>query len=184
MDRLDVRVGGQLNGKQSLGAVVCHTFSILEEKCVNIVTANQVKKTNYAFCKQIYTPQTYGRNEPKQRSPPKQKPKWVVNKKTYGIRQSANAKKPHLDKDKHVRKYQPTKPYRKKLQCFICNSTAYLARDYATRSNSQSKEAVAIECTNLNLIRTDEDILIEESIWSIFTIVEQYLEDIPPEYQQ
>lgn len=167
---------GALAGTEPITAVVYFTLGQLEKQCTNIVQANQVKTTNYAFCNNIFTTQDFSAPNT-YRDKPERKPykkitnyKPVGHKKTYRVQKSTTASKPHLDKNRHVRVYNPERNYKSTIGCFICNDPKHFARDCPKKTNSNSREALAVECCNLNLIRTDKDILSEESIWSIRSI--------------
>ena len=189
--RKEAEAQGLETGSEPITAVVFFTLEQLEKQCTNIVQANQVKKTNYAFCKNIFTTQDFSapnfKKEPTRLS---YKPSFR-KQKTYRIQKSTTAAKPHLDKHKHVRVYNPERNYKKPVGCFICNDIKHFGRDCPKKANSNTREALAVECSNLNLIRTDKDILSEESIWSIRSIEleimipnEEELEDEPLDFSK
>ena len=50
-------------GPWSIGHRINHIMKILKRKCSEIQTQRQLKKSQYRFCKNIFTPQTYGMEE-------------------------------------------------------------------------------------------------------------------------
>ena len=143
-------------------------IKILEEKCVDLQIQKQLKQTDYKFCSEIYTPQTYGSNNKRKNNYKKYK---KINQKKYFLRKS-NKRKPYLDEKRHVRKFKPERNYKNKLSCFVCNSTDHLARTCPKRQNNHEKNSILIECVNEDLIPVDENISDNESIYSIISIDE------------
>ena len=99
----------------SIGHGINHIMKILKTyrfcKCCEIQTQRQLKKCQYRFCKNIFTPQTYGMEE--NRKEKKYKPYKKYNKR-YFLKRSTR-RKPYLDPSKHVRKYNPKRIYGNKL---------------------------------------------------------------------
>ena len=117
-------------------------------------------KSEYSFCKNIYTPQRYDKNE-------NDKPKKFKKpfKKKYYLKIS-KSKNPYLCKDKHVRKLDKNKDYKNKLSCFTCGSTDHLVRDCTKRKNYHNKELIRV---NENLLYVIEYVSDTESIYSIIS---------------
>ena len=49
----------------SIGHRINHILKILKKKCNEIQTRGKLKKCQYNFCRNIFTPQTYGLDEEK-----------------------------------------------------------------------------------------------------------------------
>ena len=84
----------------SIGHRINHITKILKRKCSEIQTQRQLKKSQYRFCKNIFTPKTYGMEE--NRKEKKYKPYKKYNKR-YFLKRSTR-RKPYLDPSRHVRK--------------------------------------------------------------------------------
>ncbi|WMV29160.1 hypothetical protein MTR67_022545, partial [Solanum verrucosum] len=160
------------NGKWSIGHKVQHIMEVLTEKCTNIQIQKQLKQNEMSFCKNVmYTTQSYdkGQNKPKKRYK-KYKPYYnqQYNKKYY-LRKSS-ARKPYLNKDRHVRKYRNDKNYKNKLECFTCGSIEHLANVCPKRNNSRTRNSQLIEDFQETLINVDEYMSDNESIYSIVSV--------------
>ena len=119
-------------------------------------------KGEYSFCRNIYTPQRYDKNEPK-----KSKGFKPFRKKYYLKR--STSRKPYLSKEKHVRKFNKNRDYKNKLSCFTCGSTDHLVKDCTKRKNYHNKESILIDCVNEDLLHVDEYVSDTESIYSIIS---------------
>ena len=95
----------------SIGHRINHIMKILKKKCSKIQTQTQLKKTQYRCCKNIFTPQTYEMEENQKEK--KYKPYKKYNKR-YFLKRSTR-RKPYLDPNRHVRKYNPKRIYKNKL---------------------------------------------------------------------
>ena len=109
----------------SVGHRINHIIKILKIKCSEIRTQRQLKKSRYRFCKNIFTPQTYGIEEEKKDR--KYKPYKKHNKKYY-LKISIR-RKPYLDPNKHVRKYNLRRIYKNKLRCYACGELDHLSNN-------------------------------------------------------
>ena len=69
---------------------------------MGIMQDKPIKKSQYRFCKNIFTPQTYGIEEKKKKKK-KYKPYKKYNKR-YFLKRSTR-RKPYLDPNRHVKKY-------------------------------------------------------------------------------
>ena len=100
-------------------------MEILQEKCTNL-QIQQLKQNEMNFCKDIiYTTQNYDKSQYKKKKYNKYNNK-RYNKKGYFLRKSS-ARKPYLNRDRHVRKYRTDRNYKNKLECFTCGSIEHLA---------------------------------------------------------
>ena len=123
-------------------------------------------KGEYSFCRNIYTPQRYDKNDKTDKPPKFRKP---FKMKFYQKR--SKSRKPYLNKDHHVRKFDKNREYRNKLSCFTCGSTNHWVRDYTKRKNYHNKEAVLIECVN-DLLHVDEYVSDTKNIYSIINYLD------------
>ena len=127
-------------------------------------------KGEYSFCRNIYTPQRYDKNDKKMK-PQIRRP----FKKKFYLKWS-KSKKPYLNKDYYVRKFDKNRDYKNKLSCFSCGSTD---QDCTKRKNYHNKESVLIDCVNEDLLHIDEYVSDAESIYSIISYIDpNKLEDI------
>ena len=91
----------------------------------------------------------------------------------------SKSRKPYLNKDHHVRKFDKNRDYKNKLSCFTCGSTDHLVRECTKRKNYHNKEFFLIECVKEDLLHIDEYISDTESIYSIISSIDpNELEDI------
>ena len=137
----------------------------LVEKCTEMQIVKQLKR-EYSFCKNIYTPQRYDKSD-KNMKLHIRKP---FGKKFYLKR--SKSRKPYLNKDHHVRKFDKIRDYKNKLSYFTCESTDYLVRDCTKRKNCHNKESLLIDCVNENLLHIDEYVSDTESIYSIISYID------------
>ena len=82
-------------------------MEILQEKCTNLQIQKQLKQNEMNFCKDIiYTIQNYDKNQYKKKKYKKYNLQnfKIYNKNGYFLRKSS-ARKPYLNRDRHVRKY-------------------------------------------------------------------------------
>ena len=153
----------------SVGHKINYIMKILKRKCSEIHTQRQLKKSQYRFCKNIFTPQTYRiKKEKKFR---KYKPYKKHNKKYY-LKRSIR-RKPYLDPNKHVRKYNPRRIYKNKLRCSACGELDHLSNNFPRKKNLYNTRSLLLECTNEELVEVDEDISDTEIIYSIVSIKEE-----------
>jgi len=106
-----------------------HIMKIMEDTCTNIAINKQLKLADADICKQIYTPQQYNKQIRRRRPQHKPPPKKRQQTKRYSVR-SSNARKPTLDKNKHVRKVRQDKNYTKPLECYTCQQTGHYVNTY------------------------------------------------------
>ena len=152
----------------SIGYRINHIMKILKRKCSEIQTQRQLKKSQYRFCKNIFTPQTYGMEE--NRKEKKYKPYKKYNKR-YFLKRSTR-RKPYLDPSRHVRKYNPKRIYRNKLKCYACGEPDHLSTNCPRKKNLYNTRSMLLECTNEELVEIDEEISDTEKIYSIVSITE------------
>ena len=152
----------------SIGHRINHIMKILKRKCSEIQTQRQLKKSQYRFCKTIFTPQTYGMEE--NRKEKKYKPYKKYNKR-YFLKRSTR-RKPYLDPSRHVRKYNPRRIYRNKLKCYACGEPDHLSTNCPRKKNLYNTRSMLLECTNEELVEIDEEISDTETIYSIVSIIE------------
>ena len=129
---------------------------------------NLYKKSQYRFCKNIFTPQTYGMEE--DRKEKKNKPYRKYNKR-YFLKRSTR-KEPYLDPNRHVIKYNPKRVYKNKLKCYACGESDHLSTNCPRKKNLYNTRSMLLECTNKELIEIDEEISYTETIYSIVSIKE------------
>ena len=152
------------HASQSIGTRIQHVLRILKEKCTNIKIQKQLKSADYKFCKEIiYTPQHYGEQKINKRRPKRQGNKRYFIKKSF-------AKKPYLNKERHVRRYNDKRIYKNKLNCYSCGSEDHLATTCPSRINSKQKNSLLVNEINQDLIEIDEYVSDTESIYSIVSI--------------
>lgn len=132
-----------------------------------------MKKSNYNFCSKIDTPPVFGEKQKKAfnkkksyKSPATSSKKGRKTRTKYAIKKS-NQRKPFLNPAKHVRKYNPTRPYKRNCRCFICGDENHLANVCPKKESKHIAKANIIKDVNTILVNVDEDTLDTESIWSI-----------------
>ena len=91
------------------------------------------------------------------------------NKKKYYLKKSS-ARKSYLNKDRHVRKYNPRRNYNNKLACFTCGSTDHLSQECNHKNNLHNKNLILVECVNNNILEVDKYMDGNESIYIIVSI--------------
>ena len=148
----------------SIGHRINHIMKILKRKCSEIQTQRQLKKSQYRFCKNIFTTQTYGMEE--NRKEKKYKPY-----KRYFLKRSTR-RKLYLDPNRHVRKYNPKRIYKNKLKCYVCEESDHLSTNCPRKKNLYNTRSMLLECTNEELVEIDEEISDTETIYSIVSIKE------------
>lgn len=90
--------------------------------------------------------------------------------KKYYLRKS-RARKPFLQKGRHVRKFRPDqRTYKSKISCYACGDENHLSTNCPKRHNLRNKEAMLVEHVNEDLIAIDADVSDTESIYSIESI--------------
>ena len=84
----------------SIGHRTNHIMQILKRKCREIQTQRQLKKSQYRFCKNIFTPQTYGAREDRKEEKYKTYKRYnkIYNKRCFLKR--STRRKPYLDSNK------------------------------------------------------------------------------------
>ena len=150
----------------SIGHRINHIMKILKRKCSEIQTQRQLMKRQYRFCKNIFTPQTYEIEEEKKER--KYKPYKKFNKKYY-LKRSFR-RKPYLNPNKHVRKYNLRKIYKNKLRCYACAELDHLSNNCLRKKNLYDTRSLLIECTKEKLVEVEEDISYTKTIYSIVSI--------------
>ena len=108
-----------------------YPHKILKRKCSEMQTQRQLKKSQYRFCKNIFTLQTYEMEE--DRKEKKNKPYRKYNKR-YFLKRSTR-RKPYLDPDRCVRKYNPKRIYKNKLNCYACGEPDHLSTNCPIKKN-------------------------------------------------
>lgn len=164
----------------SIGFRINHIIDCLVQRCTEIQISRQLKGEN-SYCKNIYTPQNYGSTN-KEKNRPKKYKKYP-NRERYFLRKS-NARKPYLNKDKHVRRFNKQRDYKSKLSCYTCGSTNHLARECNKRHNIHNKQSILVNCVNEDLIEVDEYIGDTESIYSIVSIENEMCQDTSSEEEE
>ena len=93
-------------------------------------------------------------------------------KKRYFLRR-LDDRAPFLHK-RNVRRYNPRNNYDSTCRCFICNSPYHLSKTYPNKdkkrySNKQEEQekVLIIDSVNENILVCDDDIMDDESIYSI-----------------
>ena len=150
----------------SIGHRINHIMKILKRKCSEIQTQRQLKKSQYRLCKNIFTPQTYGREE--NRKEKNYKPYKKYNKRYFMKR--FTRRKPYLDPSRHVRKYNSKRIYKNKLKCYACGEPNNLSTNCHRKKNLYNTISMLLECTNEELVEIDEELSDTETIYSIVSI--------------
>ena len=75
-----------------------------------------------------------------------------------------------MNRDRHVRKYRTDRNYKNKLECFTCRSIKHLANTCPKRYNAKTRNAQLVEEFNEALLKVDEYMSDNESIYSIVSI--------------
>ena len=97
----------------------------------------------------------------------------------------SRSRKPYLNKEHHVRKFDKNRDYKNKLSCFTCGSTDLLVRDCTKRKNYHNKESVLIDCVNEDVLHIDEYFSDTESIYSIINYIDpNELEEIESDNEE
>lgn len=136
----------------------------LKAKCSMIQTQRELKKKDTGFCSSIYTPQTYDKTHKKKKVfSNKRKPK-----KTYFLRKS-NARKPTLNKERHVRKYKDNKNY-SKFSCYACGKEGHLSSKCSGKKTLFNQRVDLINYTNEDLVDITSDVSTNSDIYSIISI--------------
>ena len=144
-------------------------MKILKRKYSEIQTQRQLKKSQYRFCKNIFTPQTYGMEEGRKEK--KNKPYRKYNKR-YFLKISTRRKR-YLDTNIYVRKYNPKRIYKNKLKCYACGELDHLSTNCPREKNLYNTISMLLECTNDELVEIDKEISDTETIYSIVSIKER-----------
>ena len=100
----------------------------------------------------------------------KNKPYRKYNK-IYFLKRSTR-RKPYLDPNIHVRKYNPKRIYKNKLKCYACGEPYHLSTNCPRKKNLYNTRSMLLECTNKELVEIDEEISDIETIYSIVSIKE------------
>ncbi|RCV22542.1 hypothetical protein SETIT_4G228900v2 [Setaria italica] len=163
------------NGKEyNISQAITFVFKQLRKICTSIQAQRSMKQSNYNFCNKIVQiPLTYGEEKYRNKKYPKNYKKGnVKTKKRYFLRRSDN-RAPFLHK-RNVRRYNPRKNYDSTCRCFICNSPDHLSKtcpnkDKKRYSNKQEEQenVLIIDSVNENVLVCDDDIMDDESIYSI-----------------
>mgnify|MGYP004721523023 CR=1 FL=1 len=110
------------------------------------------------MCKSIYTTQNYNKIKKKLKKYKKKN----FPRKTYYLRKF-RARKPYLQKEKHVRKKRPNRKYTNK-NCYACGEPDHLATNCPRRKNPYNRQSQLVETVNEDLIEVDEHMSNTESI--------------------
>ena len=100
----------------------------------------------------------------------KNKPYRKYNKR-YFLKRSTR-RKPYLDPNRHVRKYNPKRIYKNKLKCYACGELDHLSTNCPRKKNLYNTISMLLECTNKELVEVDEEISNTETIYNIVSIKE------------
>ena len=100
----------------------------------------------------------------------KNKPYRKYNKR-YFLKRSIR-RKPYLDLNRHVRKYNPKRIYKNKLKCYACGEPDHLSTNCPRKKNLYNTISMLLECTNKELVEVDEEISNTETIYNIVSIKE------------
>ena len=158
----------------NISQAITFVFKQLRKICTNIQAQRSMKQSDYNFCNKIVQiPLTYGEERSRNKRYPKNYKKGnVKTKKRYFLRRSDN-RAPFLHK-RNVRRYNPRKNYDSTCRCFICNSPDHLSKTcpnkdkkrYSSKQEEQEKVLI-IDSVNENILVCDDDIMDDESIYSI-----------------
>lgn len=158
-------------GHESLNIFQVGQFIIhrLEEECTMITASKQLKSSSTNFCKNIYTVQQYG-EEPRaqaRRSRSYQKPRkgYKRSRQIHTLRKS-NKRAPFLQRDRHVRKWRPTRTYSRQIKCFACGEEGHVSTNCGRRNGQRNEKHDLIEAVNEDLIEIGSDLSESESIYS------------------
>jgi len=162
-------------GKEyNISQAITFVFKQLRKICTNIQAQRSMKQSDYNFCNKIVQiPLTYGEERSRNKKYPKNYKKGnVKTKRRYFLRRSDN-RAPFLHK-RNVRRYNPRKNYDSTCRCFICNSPDHLSKTcpnkdkkrYSNKQEEQEKVQI-IDSVNENILVCDDDIMDDESIYSI-----------------
>ena len=121
-------------------------------------------KMEYSFYRNIYTPHRYNKNDKTDKPSTFRKP---FKKKFY--LKKRKCRKPYLNKDHHLRKFDKSREYKNKLTSITCGSTDHLVRDCIKRKHYHNKESILIDCVNEDLLHIDEYVSDTESIYSVIS---------------
>ena len=100
----------------------------------------------------------------------KYKPNRKYNK-IYFLKRSTR-RKPYLNPNKHVRKYNLKRIYKNKLKYYACGEPDHLSTNCPRKKNLYNTRSMLLECTNEELVEMDEEISYTETIYSIVSIKE------------
>ncbi|RCV38107.1 hypothetical protein SETIT_8G115800v2 [Setaria italica] len=163
------------NGREyNISQAITFVFKQLRKICTSIQAQRSMKQSDYNFCNKIVQiPLTYGEEKYRNKKYPKNYKKGnVKTKKRYFLRRSDN-RAPFLHK-RNVRRYNPRKNYDSTCRFFICNSPDHLSKtcpnkDKKRYSNKQEEQenVLIIDSVNENILVCDDDIMDDESIYSI-----------------
>ncbi|KAK8457958.1 hypothetical protein SEVIR_3G277250v4 [Setaria viridis] len=163
------------NGREyNISQAITFVFKQLRKICTSIQAQRSMKQSDYNFCNKIVQiPLTYGEEKYRNKKYPKNYKKGnVKTKKRYFLRRSDN-RAPFLHK-RNVRRYNPRKNYDSTCRCFICNSPDHLSKtcpnkDKKRYSNKQEEQekVLIIDSVNENILVCDDDIMDDESVYSI-----------------
>ena len=91
--------------------------------------------------------------------------------KKYFLKRSTR-RKPYLDPNKHVRKYNLKRIYKNKLKCYACGVPDHLSTNYPRKKNLYNTRSMLLESTNEELVEIEEEISNTETIYNIVSIKE------------
>lgn len=156
--------------KGTFGFSVSSTAAFVNERlqdiCQKVNIHQQIKNSDYKFCRNIVVPTIqFGKEECHGACTKKTKHKKYPSRRKYYIRQSSQ-KKPFLNKGHHVRKFYPNRDY-KSIKCYICGEPGHTARNCRNKVNRDDKHTQLVDTVQMDLLHIDEEMGDDESIYSI-----------------
>ena len=81
-------------------------------------------------------------------------------------------RKPYLDPNRHVGKYNPKRIYKNKLKCYAYGEPDHLSSNCPRKKNLYNTRSMLLERTNEELVEINEEISDTKTIYSIVSIKE------------
>lgn len=153
-----------------------------------MIIQQQIKGGSHSFCKNIYTTQQYGQDSCDGSRKPKRKPykphkyikpykpNYIIEepsekpKKVWARR--SNAKKPFLNRRKHVGQYHKDRTYKDTILCFICGQVGRMATHSPKRNNAYNREAKLTNNMDIDFIHTTDHMSDLESVYSMISEID------------